>query len=612
MKRQLALLKSVLDESAEWLCVNPARSWRTIQQRVKDEGLGFLTISLPRMHDAIVNSIDVGHWVPSRLFKEMPGGGPEFLREFLGLIFDFGVRNAPVRMDSDSVRAVKSVRQLLLLFSKMKALPSPERQKRAVDSFFRTEEELKVLRPQILQLARSDLFLKVSHLLLGDALSKAEKALDDVLSGKHGPGQTAESKFGLRKYTRLSDGWTSRLEKELRKIDHAYYNLHDFLDNEEDLNYSTLSPKDEPPMRITLVPKTAKAPRLIAMEPVVNQWVQQGVLRILDNVIQGDYNLRNTASWRDQQRNRSLALVGSRDGSLATLDLSEASDRLHVGLVSTILKRYPRLRGISFASRSRVAAHEDRSIYLEKFAPMGSALCFAYETLVFLCLVVCGIYEARALSPSKGNISSSLEGVSVYGDDIIIPADCTSSVINWLEAAGLRVNQSKSFWTGMFRESCGGDYFAGNEVTPVKVRVSPDDLARPENLLSWVQTQNQFWNAGYFRTANLMASFKKAPVQDVVPVGGVAYFGNTSDGGRFNLDLFIPEVKCLVPVVKGRRTLGYQREKLFHWFLTSETRERVTAPPFSMDLVGRPQIVRLRKTFRPCVGGILGSDTKVW
>jgi hypothetical protein len=96
----------------------------------------------------------------------------------------------------------------------------------------------------------------------------------------------------------------------------------------------------------------------------------------------------------------------------------------------------------------------------EKFSSMGNGFTFELESLIFLaiCESVCG------------------DGVTVYGDDIVIPTEYYSATCEALALFGFLVNEKKSFSSGHFRESCGGDFIRGVSVTPVYLRDSIRNL----------------------------------------------------------------------------------------------------------------------------------------
>lgn len=93
---------------------------------------------------------------------------------------------------------------------------------------------------------------------------------------------------------------------------------------------------------------------------------------------------------------------------------------------------------------------------LEKISSMGNGFTFELETLIFWAL-------ATSVCDFLGVDSTD---VSVYGDDIIVPTETVSSLLETLEFLGFRMNQEKSFWSGKFRESCGKDYYFGIDVRP--------------------------------------------------------------------------------------------------------------------------------------------------
>lgn len=56
--------------------------------------------------------------------------------------------------------------------------------------------------------------------------------------------------------------------------------------------------------------------------------------------------------------------------------------------------------------------------------------------------------------------------ILVYGDDIIAPSARYEDIIAALRFCGFTPNVRKTYGTGSFRESCGGDYFNGEAVRP--------------------------------------------------------------------------------------------------------------------------------------------------
>jgi len=261
-------------------------------------------------------------------------------------------------------------------------------------------------------------------------------------------------------------------------------------------------PGEEEPVRVTLVPKTLKTPRVIAMEPVCMQYMQQAVYRSFQANFKRDRLLKKLIGFDDQTLNQRMAKRGSIDNRTATLDLSEASDRVSNELVRTMVDRWPFLREVVDATRSRKALVDGQTVRLAKYASMGSALCFPIEAAVFTTVIFVGIQRSLNKPLNRKDILRLSGSVRVYGDDLIVPVDHVLTVVQALEAFGFRVNLGKSFWTGKFRESCGMEYYDGHDVTITRVRsVFPARRQDATEVASLVTLRNQLYLSGYWRTA---------------------------------------------------------------------------------------------------------------
>lgn len=74
--------------------------------------------------------------------------------------------------------------------------------------------------------------------------------------------------------------------------------------------------------------------------------------------------------------------------------------------------------------------------------------------------------------------------VTVYGDDIIVPSQHAQSVISALKWFGFTPNSRKTFTSGVFRESCGSDYFGTKAVRPYTLEIIPNE---PQH---WISVAN--------------------------------------------------------------------------------------------------------------------------
>ena len=205
--------------------------------------------------------------------------------------------------------------------------------------------------------------------------------------------------------------------------------------------------------KIDFVPKTARTHRAIAIEPLLNGFLQKGI----DQELRGFLN-RVGIDLSNQTYNQALARQGSEGGSdpYATLDLSAASDSISLELVYDLLPPdWVRLLMDCRASSYMLAGEDTTSVY-HKFCSMGNGFCFPLESLIFASL-------AHAATKSCGHDGD----FSVYGDDLIVPQSSALLLTEVLRDAGFRLNYEKSFIVGPFRESCGADWFAGRDVRPV-------------------------------------------------------------------------------------------------------------------------------------------------
>lgn len=196
--------------------------------------------------------------------------------------------------------------------------------------------------------------------------------------------------------------------------------------------------------KVTVVPKNAKTDRVIAIEPRWNVFFQKGFGSMLRRCL-----TRSGQNLDDQSLNQRLAQEGSASGRYATIDLSSASDCVSLELVRELLPE--KLCHLLELCRSPRAFYEGTWHLNEKFSSMGNGYTFELESLIFLSVVrsICG------------------DDVSVYGDDIIVPSSFSQEVIESLRMLGFQPNSEKTFSTGPFRESCGGDFFNGVNVTPI-------------------------------------------------------------------------------------------------------------------------------------------------
>jgi len=231
-----------------------------------------------------------------------------------------------------------------------------------------------------------------------------------------------------------------------------------------------------PGNRYASVPKTAAIDRSIAVEPSINVFYQLGLGKAIRNRLKqkGDYSF----GWNldvAQEIHRQTAAVSSVTQEFATLDLSNASDTVACNLVKLLLPHrwYEALADLR-SPKTRLNGHW---VKLEKFSSMGNGYTFELETLIFSALA---LYVARL----RGHPGYLGMDVFVFGDDIILPDDCTGDLTALLSFCGFTVNLEKSFFGSFpFRESCGGDYYSGYPVRPYFLK---KDLDGPSRIISYL------------------------------------------------------------------------------------------------------------------------------
>jgi hypothetical protein len=265
--------------------------------------------------------------------------------------------------------------------------------------------------------------------------------------------------------------------------------------------------------QVILVPKDSRGPRLISCEPVDFQWIQQGLSRALVDLIEHHPLTRDNVRFTDQSVNRRFARRGSVYGEYATLDLKEASDRVHCELVRLLFPEHI-FCALMAARSNSTTLPSGECLNLNKYAPMGSALCFPVMALTIWSLLA-------AYAPDN----DVRKNIHVYGDDVIVPTGYAGQAMNVLECFGLKINRDKSCFQGFFRESCGLEAYKGVEVTPVRIRTVWTSRQSPSAYASWISYYNQFLErsmplvAGVIKDAleELYGSIPGPELQDSAP-----------------------------------------------------------------------------------------------
>ncbi len=497
MKSLVTLLTSLIQELGEYCAVDTSKDLKTILTRLNNEGEWFLAITLPLLAKGLEKGLDQGESTPNLYPKfGCRQSLPILLGGFFELIFD---RTTGKVLPEPSVEAIRSIRQISLFGKKAELDCSTAVIAEAFNGFVKCDKEVAEWESSVTIDALME-FHQMSSLLFSEVFLKVNREVAAwKINPRHGPGATADRLVGNRKFEMPE--YTERLDAV---FPYWRYSTTRGYSQETYDRVPFLEPGNERPVKVVHVPKTLDAPRIIAEEPTCMQYVQQGLLRSFRDAIAGSV-LQSFIGVEYQEPNQLLALEGSLTGKLATLDLSEASDRVSNLLVITMMANFPHLNDAVQACRSLRADVPGHGIIpLAKFAPMGSALCFPVEMMVFLTVVFIGIQRAyRHRFTKTSDYLKYLGSVRIYGDDIIVPTDVVDSVRSALRLYGFKVNVHKSFWTGKFRESCGKEYYDGEDVTIVRLRrLPPTSLEQTEQVISMVDFRNQAYWRGLWKTAS--------------------------------------------------------------------------------------------------------------
>lgn len=486
--------------------VTPADQQEFIR-RTEAEGVRFLTVTLPALGKALDKSFLTGQFVlPEGWLPALDHPWPAFLsRAFAVLFREDGSGtwlvpgsgyNATYAMYDKDERGLAAlcIRQLTMVYYKYELPWTPDQAVATCQAFVDAEHELWAnvegllsggLTHTLVQGVSVSVYLDRAEKLIARLLTNVDP---DQIKPRYGTGATAikdQTQWGRWRDPRLVE----KLDKlfpyfEWFKCGTVGITALGEQAGDEPARLSCVTECPEPTARVMLVPKDSRGPRLISAEPPEFMFIQQGLMKALMDAVERYPNVSTQVSIIDQSRNQQLALLASQTNHLVTLDLKEASDRLSWWLVTRLFPSNWVEAFHACRSESTIMPNGDE-ILLTKFAPMGSACCFPVESLVFWALAnaATGDYDERFLHKRLFNrqakrhkskcmpmINNHLNTLSVFGDDIIVRAEDAARTVGLLEAVGLKVNVDKSFTDGPFRESCGGDYLSGINVTPLRVK----------------------------------------------------------------------------------------------------------------------------------------------
>jgi len=478
----LSLLQKVLtDNSYSQKGSSVSRDLKYLSRRVSYEGLSFLTKILPSFGKALLRGYESSRFTPPPGFKPRKKGSllPAFLSGWTKRIFT----DEGLLLPNPDVDSIRELHQICYLFYKLETPYDSETIEKVISSFVQTEEEIKSFRLDDLPLSSREIVAQ-ARALLADVFKGFDPK--DIFPG-HGPGAVATGEKGNLKYS---------FKRKYQRL-HQKYPYYEYFSPSlsatfmDPCSYRQLEPSVLPVARVCLVPKDSRGPRLISMEPLELQWIQQGLLKKLVPHIESHKLTRYSVHFTDQTLNSRAALIASLDGMFATMDLKDASDRVSLALFRAI---FPDDIVEHFEACRSVATQlpDGRLVPLSKFAPMGSALCFPVMALTLWSLIT-----------ATQRLMHQRETCLVYGDDIVVPTEQVGLIRCVLTMFALKVNNEKTFSKGSFRESCGMDAYFGVPITPARFRKTLPEKGRPaiDVILHWLALEEAFFERGMWNTS---------------------------------------------------------------------------------------------------------------
>jgi len=611
------LLTKVVRESGNLCGIDTTQDIKTILSRVEHEGESFMTITLATFFKDLQQSLDRGY-VASDLFRSFNRGKsklPIFLGGFLRLVFDEGDGRLLDMADClEAANAIRSMFQISGLLKKVELECSPKRVQAALDRYIENDAFVLSHRSVVTPEMRAAI-TTMSDWIFGDVFQKVNSDIDqELLRPIHGPGAVADKLKGNQKFIPKLQSWPDQLESVFPRGRYGYNSYTNYFFHEV-IGSGNAVPGAVMPVKVITVPKTLSTPRIIAIESTAMQFAQQGLHDSFFRHIDRD-PVGVIMSWKSQEPNQGLALRGSYPMQsplytkkavhvgYATLDLSDASDLVDSQLVRDIFRDFPLVREAVMAMRSPQANVSGKIIDLAKYASMGSALCFPIESIIFTILVFIGLQKVYPTIRPANLVKEFAGLVRVYGDDIVVPIRAAQSVVKTLEAYGLRVNNTKSFWTGMYRESCGKEYFAGFDITIAKVRTELPSTRKPiagqeREIVSTVALRNNLYKRGYHDTASWLDSILGKCLNGHYPMvlETSPILGRVDFAGTYSVDKMHPDLQT--PLVKGYRVSSrIPSSKLDGYGALVKTLGKRSEDPIydpqHLQQAGRPRALRIK------------------
>lgn len=494
-------------------------------ERSDKEGIRFFIMTLPILGKAIEKSLiqEIPLQVPSGFALKKGSRLPVFLNHLFNKVF--GQDGMP-RTDGD-IGAQYALRMLTLIFSKVEGPIDESSQKIALTAFAErvTSERFPQGDSQVLSLAREILERLFDR--RQDSVSALARFQRNPW-GKHGPGAVAEKLSPFAK-------WDLTYWKGVQA------NLFSLRPGLSIMNRLT-ERSEQPVGRVICVPKDFRGPRVISIEPVTNQFAQQGIMAELYRFLPHHWLTRRSIRFDDTSL--SCDLCARED--IATVDLKDASDGISLRLARLVLPEWI----FRLVTRYRTRALMVKGLGVIRptcLATMGNAICFPVQTVIFWAL-------ARSFY-SQQNYVIDRNPIRVFGDDIIVPRTGAAEFCSFLTDCGLKVNDEKTCLKTLVKESCGAWYFRGRN-TPV-IKFKSGDVKNTRDYIRFISYSKLAKERGFPALSAMCQQLSKE------------FLGEPRK--RFNKKLFRLEVRLPALARQGDCAKLDGPTGLYQWFVHGDT-----------------------------------------
>jgi len=485
-----AILADCLKNLPLYSITDYTRDVATLQRRISLEGFRFVTKVLPNLADGLLCQLETGtsHYPGFKTRMNVPC----FMRGIFVAVFKSNIA------ERDKALYIKAIYQIGVSFKKFEGVIPEGADSILWDQFVSTDRELKAVPAKVhSEFETSQTIKLVRHYFRAFFEGLKPKEHKEFLP-KPGPGATAAP---VPKFMRYQPQHKYLSLEGIFKTWDWFYTCP--IDAMMDAGHiQSLKVSARPFAKYLVVPKTAEKGRGICSEMNEAQYLQQAFSRMVRCMIREHPELSEYLKLNDQTVNGALAIRASLTKKDCTIDFSEASDRVIRELISYVTQDNVDVHDILMAlatvrvKKSEEIQHDVRAIELNKFAPMGSALCFPIMSLFnyFLC---------KAVIKRTGVTNSKAKRVYVYGDDIITDTRYYKCLANQLPKFGLKLNVMKSYANSYFRESCGKHAYYGINITPVYIRNRPENYS-PKIHSSVLMNEHLFFTKGFKQTAEFL------------------------------------------------------------------------------------------------------------